>query len=663
MRILAAFIVLVASVLTVLAVWRRSATANVRDAVLIAATIVGAYIAVTSEVLSLFAALRFQSVLIAWGVLTFTSLILIAMPGRAWPTLAKPNWYWLEAVPMLVVGAVLAITFVTVLLCPPNNWDVILYHLPRQVQWLQQQSVAHFPTQDYRLTVNPPFAEFAGLHLMILGGTDRLNAAVSWTAFALTLLAVSVMTRDLGVSRTGQWLSAAFAATVPMNIHEAVSGKNDGMVAFWLVCSVIQALRIWNAERITVNAAGLFGLTIGLLILTKGTGGVFAMPVVILLGIHFLKLLFKKSEGETPVADVPGSHGVWSAIAVITGCVVALNASHWHRNHAAYGSITGRTFGLGNEVHSGPAIASNLLRNAAMHLASPREKWNNSIEKFVAKQHIALGISVNEKATTWGGTAFELEHAPQREQAASPIHVLMLLVALSGTLPWLRSVSKGWWLLAFILGGGFLAFCIVFKWQPWHTRLHLPLFALASVIVGAVLCRKEIAFASPVAVMALFGSCLPALVSSEYRSLTDHDGLNIRQHTSESLRYLGHDPIRIAAELITAKVHGRVALINHGALPWEYPLTRHLKSGYSPHVGYFYPVKGSPPSEASDFVIAIGDSRGPEWIRQPHSSRTYRVMAFESPFTLYAPAEALPGVSIDHAVGRFGIGAEQPNHD
>jgi hypothetical protein len=164
---------------------------------------------------------------------------------------------------------------------------------------------------------------------------------------------------------------------------------------------------------------------------------------------------------------------------------------------------------------------------------------------------------------------------------------------------------------------------------------------------------------SPLIIIGLAWLAMPALISSEYRSLSGSRGLNVFRHDVESLRFHGHDDIRQHAEAI-AGIEGNVDLVNHGALPWEYPLTRLLKKAHNRRVGYFYPVKGSPGSPAPDRVIDIGDHPGPEYLRHA-SGAVYRSTAVHGPFTLYERVDAAPpGAVLNHAIGRFGIGAENP---
>lgn len=608
-----------------------------REACILGAAGVSGLLVASTEILGAFHLLAKTPLLILWslvGILTFGFIIL---RRRGWlelfPRLPCPTP--LELTPILAVLFVLGATLLTVAAAPPNNWDVILYHLPRQLQWAQQQSVAHFPTQDYRLTVNPPFAEYVGLHLKILEETDRLNALVSWGSLALTLITVSLLARDLGADRLGQVLAAALAATVPMACHEAASGKNDIVVALWLTAATWWLVRLWYATTITLSQSIFFGLFIGLIALTKGTGTIFALPIVTLAGLRWLHRC--------------GTQAILPLLVVLS-IAAMINTPHLMRNQIAYGSLSGQTFGLGNERRDVPAIASNILRNLAMHLALPLDSWNRSVERFIARQHRSLQIDCQDAATTWGRQSFHLEHAPHKEHAAAPWHFAMIVIALLMT-------SRRLWLLWIVILGGFLVFCLAFKWQPWHPRLHLPLFVLGAAAVGILFSDPRCRSASPLVIAMLLGSALPALLVSEYRPLTGPDSILV--HDSERLYFQGRDDILQAARDVVNWSHGnnRLAVINHGALPWEYPLTRLLKKAHNPHVGYFYPVKGSPVSVAPEAVIAIGDEPGPRCIRH-ESGQKYSVTRVMGPFTLYQPGPAHAEEPLDHAVGRFGIGAE-----
>ncbi len=608
-----------------------------RELILIFATILAAYAAIVTEVLSAFIALTAMNVTIAWSVFVVVALA-VAFRQRGTISLRWPRLAVLEIVPMLAVGVVLAVTLALAIICPPNNWDVILYHLPRQVQWLQASSVAHFPTQDYRLTVNPPLMEYLGSHLMLMSGSDRMNSVLSWSGLVLTLIAVSLLARDLGVSRLGQWIAAASAATIPMAIHEAASGKNDGLVAFWLVAVMWWLVKLWTAPAIRLRHALFFGSTLGLLALTKGTGTVFAAPIVVL--------------------SIVPLRRHWKAMLCAFAIALAFNAPHLLRNYQAYGSPAGKTFGLGNERHDLPAVTSNLLRNIAMNLATPNASWNARIERLVLRQHASLGLQASDAATTWGGQVFQLDYAPQREQAGAPLHLLLIAVAAIASL---FRLTKLWCLYWLVLLGGFTAFCIAFKWQPWHPRLQLPLVTLASVAVGWLATRKYCEALSPLLVASLLGAALPSLFESELRPITGSSPLNVLRTDAETIRCLGDSQARDAIRDVVQRVGTKsVDLVNHGALPWEYPLTRALKLAHNPrHVGYFYPVVGSPNVDPAEVVVDISDHPGPRQIRHA-SGAVYVRVAVIGPFTLYEPGPAIPGEPLDHAVGRFGIGAEPP---
>lgn len=648
---------------------------SIREAVIAAAALCGGFVVVIAEGLGAIGELRFAPVLACWSLaaIGLTGFILLNRKNLVGWWRPTTRLSWCDGGLIALIAVIAGATGVIAVACPPNNPDITLYHLPRQVQWLQQGSMDHFPTQDYRLTVNPPFAEFVGLHLMLLSGTDRLATVESWAAMLLTLGAVSLVARELGLSRKGQLAAALFAATVPVGFHEAADGKNDWLVAFWLAASVYWVLRVWKAERVRTVEAVCAGLSVGLLVLTKGTGAVYALPVVLLGGVG---LAARRPAGWLP--------------ATLTVAALSLlpNVGHWSRNLAAYGSVSGKTFGLDNEQHTPAVWASGVVRNVGMHLATPRAAWNRKVDKYVRRVHGWLGLGTADPRTTWLGIPFKVEYQPHREDfATAPVHTLLLLVALPALVVSIRREPL-WWVHLLATAGGFLTFCVVFKWQPWHPRLHLPAFALGGVAVGWLLTRPGIRWATPVVVAGLVLSVVPAATRSEGRSLGP-GGLCIFTSSADRLRFYNQGALLADARMLVERVkavHPRaVDLINQEPAPWEYPITLWLRAGGDPpRVGYFYPVPGSSTARPpADVVIDVGSPHPPDLIRHPQTRRAYRLAERVGRFSIYHPIpagaeyagyrltasgrwEAIPGRAAgdpprcDHPAARFGIGPDPP---
>ena len=157
---------------------------------------------------------------------------------------------------------------------------------------------------------------------------------------------------------------------------------------------------------------------------------------------------------------------------------------------------------------------------------------------------------------------------------------------------------------------------------------------------------------------------------SEYHPWFSNDRFTIFETDKARLRLQNDDSQSLAYVFVSLQLGGdvqRLDLINHGARPAEYLLTQWLRSRHNPpHIGYFYPVRGSPPTLPPDAVVDVVGEPGPEYIRHA-SGRVYRKATVLMPYVIYRPlplGESPPaGAVLDHAVGRFGIGAEPPKRE
>jgi hypothetical protein len=202
---------------------RGSSRIGVRESALTAATLAAAWLVLGTELLGLWHALG------RWTVLTWWLVPLVALVGAlarrgitpVRPRLPRPSAaQWALAA---CIAVPLACAACQAWFAPPNTADALAYHLQRQVFWAQQASVEHYPTSALRQLVMPPLSEFAGLHLMLLSGSDAYHNLVQWLALGLTACAVSLIAERHGGGRTTQLVSALCVVTIPMEFVQASS--------------------------------------------------------------------------------------------------------------------------------------------------------------------------------------------------------------------------------------------------------------------------------------------------------------------------------------------------------------------------------------------------------------------------------------------------------
>jgi hypothetical protein len=158
--------------------------APLRDAVIKSGVLSLLWVAAGAELLSLFNALSFWPLLLWWGVPAIgIGRSCIRGPRVSLALLPQDKG---ARIALVAAGLLLGITFLVSALTPPNNADALTYHLPRQVYWMQQHSVANFPTSNWRALSMPPLTEFAGVQLLILSDDDRWLNLISWFALVLT---------------------------------------------------------------------------------------------------------------------------------------------------------------------------------------------------------------------------------------------------------------------------------------------------------------------------------------------------------------------------------------------------------------------------------------------------------------------------------------------
>jgi len=445
-----------------------------RSAFLLAGISWGCLVAVFTELLSVIRRLTADNLALCWTIAIGVALLLnfsLKKPWKARKVIIAPT-----ALEVGLLGGVVLVclaTFVTAILAPPNTWDSMTYHMSRVMHWLQNRSVDHYPTHILRQIELNPWAEFAIAHFQALSGGDRFANLVQWFSMVGSMVGVSLVTEQIGGDWRAQLFAAIVTATIPMGILQASSTQNDYVVSFWLVCLTWAGLQ--SMVKKELKWAAIVGASLGLAILTKGTAYLFALPFmgwVILTICH----------GVTRKAIV------YSAFIILP--VLLLNSPHYCRNNNTFSNpLSSGSDRYVNEEISLRVLASNVLRNTALQMATRSEQINSAIMDGVYRIHNILGIDVNDKTTTFEEEKFNINKMSIDEDNTNNIlHFLFYVLVVFTSIHAIGkiNITAIRYLLVFTMS--FFVFCLVLKWQPWHSRLLLPLFVLISPVACYLSC-------------------------------------------------------------------------------------------------------------------------------------------------------------------------------
>jgi len=135
-----------------------------REVGLTTSLIWGTLVALGTEMLSLLHFVNQGGLVVLWGGVgillgfqVWSQFSSQAQSGFSMPSLRMESL--LKANLWGSVG-VIGIVGVTALVCAPNTWDAMLYHMTRVVHWMQNESVANYPTHmPLQLKLPPKYCQ------------------------------------------------------------------------------------------------------------------------------------------------------------------------------------------------------------------------------------------------------------------------------------------------------------------------------------------------------------------------------------------------------------------------------------------------------------------------------------------------------------------------
>ncbi len=544
-----------------------------RKAILPAAMVWAVLLTLMNELLSLFKMITFAGLIGCWGLSLIILLgISFKRKFKIFPKInfSLPNLNISSVILLCGIALVISITGIIALQAPPNNWDAMTYHMARVMHWIQNQSVAHYPTHILRQLYQPPWAEYAIMHFQILSGGDYFANCVQWFSMIGSLVGVSLIAKELGANRYGQLSAAVIAGTIPMGILQASSTQNDYVLSFWLVAHVYYLLRL-RCEFRWENVVGA-GVSLGLAILTKGTAYIYAFPLLIWLGfLGWKKLRWK----------------LWQPALGLIMIILALNLGQYARNYEVFKKPIGGKVGsrYSNEVFTAKSVASNIMRNLALHVHTSSQRISESVTKALGWTHNKMGVKLDDSKRTWPKTGFAIysDHIYHEDLAGNLIHLVLIFIALGLFLRmYVKLPQENCELLKYAgaITGMFCLFCMYLKWQPWHSRLHLPLFVLWSPFIAIILSKTLNKKMVIIIAIFLLAAAQPWIFYNQTRSLIGKQTIfgKTRAEQYFSSHELKREPYFKAVQYLEAQGCLNIGFIS-GEDSWEYPFWPLLSSG------------------------------------------------------------------------------------
>lgn len=381
----------------------------------------------------------------------------------------------LEKTLISFIVLIVALLFFQGILYPPNNWDSLTYHMSRIMYWLSNENLDHFPTHILRHLYQPPFAEYLIMNVNVFQGNDYFSNSIQLFFLLFCLFPLNELLNLFNVNKTAKLITFLFCITTPSVMLQASTTKNDIVCAFFILTSILFLYKCYKES--SLSNYFFLGISIGLGMLTKGTFYLFIFPALLIFLFFIVKQLFYEKKFK------PILFGLLSIFMLLL-----INIGHFSRNYSINNNILSiddeENKMFWNEEMNFTFFSSNLLKNIGLHMGYPfTANYNELLEDFHEKNN----ISIDNPKLNFLGLKYTSPKKFETHEDLVPntFHFVLLLIVYLFLL--FNSVYKKNYKILLLLCTVLLQiilFTIYLKWQPWHTRLHIPLFILSSVFIG-----------------------------------------------------------------------------------------------------------------------------------------------------------------------------------
>jgi len=434
------------------------------------------------------------------------------------------QWRWALLISSVLAVLVLAVTLITALITPPNNPDVLAYHLPRVMWWLQEGSVNPYVTADPRQVAFPPLNSYALLVAFGISGSDHLSSFIQWLAFAWSALVVLLVGRRAGFGRLALMVTGILVVTIPAGITLATTAKAEWLAALW---PVIALGAVVSRSRARIGFAPylvLLGTTAALAVATKATSALM-VAVVTLLGMWWeIREPGADAHRTTPIRNGllrAGSVGLAAMVGVLAGFVPQAV-----RTYSVFQNLTGPDLDIIVRNPSISVVWGNLVRTVANNIGVP-PPISDWVNPYLPTFLPLVGVPVKDDDALYLDAEFQLLIGRNEDFTTNPIHLILGLIAALVVVFMRKSPPRLRYLSGIVLVS-FLVLVATLQWNEWTNRFFLPVMVLAALPLGWLLTRgleygdskiTVVGAMSSLVVVAAAGYGFVVSVYQEYRPL------------------------------------------------------------------------------------------------------------------------------------------------
>ncbi len=432
---------------------------------------------VITEFLSLFSAMTFYPLAISWIIINIILLIFVILKYKkinivkvGFPFLRKENF---TAFSIFIIAASVSV-FVLSILTVPYNPDSMSYHLPRIVCWAQNNSVAHYATNDARQLSSPMIAEFINLNSYVFFKTDKFFNVVQSASYIFNIFGVYAISRELKLSKKESKTAVLLFMAMPIALAEAFTTQVDNFSAVWTLIFAYECLTLFNKNKLELNRSLVFelvfaGFALGLGYLSKPS---VCIPMFIFAIALIIVRITKKDAAKTVIAS-PLIAG-FTALTVVAPEIV--------RNIFTFNAISDANVGSNQLVATiNPLyLIVNFVKNIAFSLPTALiTKSNYCIYKAVMILADILNVDIDNVAISELGRAYHVGTVDLgHDTTSNPLHTWLIIITffiLIYCIVKRKKVANAYIWCSFL---SFFIFMLVLRWEPYISRYQIPFIAI-----------------------------------------------------------------------------------------------------------------------------------------------------------------------------------------